>query len=208
MWLCSFRTTALTARTPASAVGAFVGALQRAVSCVTNEVLGVSADGYKAASSPHRLAFHNHDPVRLAGGGRLSLRIEQYYRVRPEGAQGLWKVETAAYLYTFYDAEIHEILAYHWHPQTRTGTSFPHLHLSYGLVRADLLERAGLSQAHNGLRPDFVGAHLPTRRIALEDVLQTAIEQLGVEPRRVYRRDWDTMLQKTRALFKEDRTWV
>jgi hypothetical protein len=172
-------------------------------------VLGLSADGYRAADSPHRLAFRNPEPVRLAGPGRLSLRVEHYYRVRRKGTGNLWKVETAAYLYSIYDAEVREIIAYHWRPHV-TGAVFPHLHLSYGLVSATVLERAALSSAHNGLRPDFAAAHLPTRRIALEDVLRTVIEQLGVEPRREHRRKWDTMLQDTRALFlfREDRTWV
>ena len=145
--------------------------------------------------------------MRLQGPGKLALRVDHYYRVRQEGKGSLWKVETAAYLYSFYDANAREILAYHWHPQI-ASTGFPHLHLSYGLVSAATLERSGLSASHNALRPDFASAHLPTRRIALEDVLRTAIEQLGVEPRREHRRDWDTMLQSTRAVFKEDRTWV
>lgn len=197
----------MSARTPAAAVNAYLETLQHAVSCVTNEVLGVSKGGYGPSPALHKLTFRRADPVPLPSTIGIGLWVEQHYRLTSGEGRNPWKVQTGAYYYRFSDSEDRELIAYHWHPRV-SGASFPHLHLSYGLVRAELLDRAGLSAAHNGLRPDFAGAHLPTRRIALEDVLRTAIEQLGVEPRREHRRDWDTMLQNTRALFKEDRTWV
>jgi hypothetical protein len=65
--------------------------------------------------------------------------------------------------------------------------TFPHLHISHGAVRAETLEQAGLSIAHNALRPDLSGAHLPTRSIPLHDVLWLAIAHFGARPRRA---DW------------------
>jgi hypothetical protein len=47
-------------------------------------------------------------------------------------------------------------------------------------------------------------AHLPTGRVALEDVVALAIE-LGAKP---LRRDWRTVLVQTRAAFHRWRTWA
>ena len=47
-------------------------------------------------------------------------------------------------------------------------------------------------------------AHLPTGRIALEDVVRCVITQLGVIP---LRPDWEAILAETQAAFQQWRTW-
>jgi hypothetical protein len=55
------------------------------------------------------------------------------------------------------------------------------------------------------LQPHLTAAHLPTRRIAPEDLLRLLIEQFGVRPARA---DWDQTLREACASFTADRTWL
>jgi hypothetical protein len=114
----------------------------------------------------------------------------QYDVRRAEGARGPWKVETRAYSYALCGVEGAELLAYHWHPETEEEgrrVREPHLH-----VRDPRAPRWPLRKAH-----------LPTGRVALEDVVVLAIE-LGAKP---LRRDWRVVLVRTRAAFHRWRTW-
>lgn len=87
----------------------------------------------------------------------------------------------------------HEIIAYHWHPnQTDPGgrvVAFPHLHLRYGA-------QVGRKQLQK--------AHLPTGRVAVEDLLRIAITEFGVSP---LRNDWEDILGNTQSLYEKWRTW-
>lgn len=121
-------------RTPAEAVGAFLGPLQQALDCLTPTVLNVS-------------------------GG---------YYVEFEGPRGPWKVQTTAYFYELRRGE-HELIAYHWHPQGASSYTTPHLHIGPGAE----LGFAALRRAH-----------LPTGRIAVEEVLRTAVLAGRLSPSR------------------------
>jgi hypothetical protein len=95
-----------------------------------------------------------------------------------------------AYDYTLLSVESgQEVLAYHWHPTGRSDITYPHLHL-YGGVGA--------------LQPNIRKAHLPTGRIAVEDVLRLAITHLQVIP---LREDWDDIITTTQNAFQIWRTW-
>jgi len=48
------------------------------------------------------------------------------------------------------------------------------------------------------------GAHVPTSRIALEEVLRMAIVELGARPRR---KDWQQVFERTQAGYEDWRTW-
>src|SRR2546427_10373337 len=78
-----------------------------------------------------------------------------------------------------------DVLGYHWHPQERNAIAYPHLHLHHG---------AGTLQ-HN-----LADAHLPTARIAIEDVIRCVITQQGVVP---LRDDWEAILAETQAAFQQ-----
>jgi hypothetical protein len=69
---------------------------------------------------------------------------------------------------------IPSLSAYHWHPAGRSPIVLPHLHLGGDVAR-----------------PKFTTVHLPTGRIALEEVLRFAITELDVRP---LRGDWATVL--------------
>jgi hypothetical protein len=115
-----------------------------------------------------------------------------HYRVvRAEGARGPWKIETAAYSYSIREAPDRELLRYDWHPAMKEegrAVAHPHLHTSAGGVAGKWLHKA----------------HLPTGRVALEDILQLLLTDLGVRPRRD---DWERVLARTRIAFMQWRTW-
>jgi hypothetical protein len=180
--------------------------LQRAVSCVTREVLVVSPGGYEPSppdSDPHTVSFRD-DPIPLAGPAKLFLSVNHHYRlVRPTGT-GRWKVQTAAYFYEFDDVQGRELLAFHWHPDTPGAVPYPHLHVGPGVVQVDSLVAAGLSAQHNALRPELQGAHIPTSRIALEQVLALALQHFNVPPLRT---NWESVFQSTLADFQRSQSW-
>ncbi len=137
----------------------------------------------------------NHT-IRFAGGpARLSddlhLWIDYQYRlIRDAAAREPWNAIPAAYHYALFDGRGREIIAYHWHPHVE-GMTYPHLHISPGAVRLDVIERAGLSAQANALQADLAGAHLVTGPIALASVLWLAIAQFSATP---LRRDWRRLL--------------
>ena len=177
-------------RTPALAVQAFVDPLQRAISCVTDEILSVGG-GYHPASPPHLLSLRRGEPVPLSGNSRLAIRIAQQYRiVEHDGPRGPWKVSSVAYRYALSDQGGRDILAYHWHPWEGMPITWPHLHLDAGA-------RIG--------REDLTRAHLPTGRVAVEDVIALAIGELGV---RALRADWRDVLDQSLEAFRLWRTWA
>lgn len=155
---------------------------------MTQAVIQV-AGGYRPAPRPHVLLFARGDPVRLKGKARITLTVLQQYRLIEdvESGRGPWRVATAAYYYTLGIESGPEILGYHWHPFS--GVSLPHLHLSAG---------SGVS------RDELQKAHLPTGRIALEQVVRLAIAEFGVEP---LRSDWDEVLTEEQQRFEELRSW-
>jgi len=134
--------------------------------------------------------MHN-SPAVLGRDRLLALDLVQHYRVvEGEEARGPWKVSTVAYYYTLtIAATAQEVLGYHWHPQGRSNVMYPHLHLYEG---------AGT------LRHNLRKAHLPTGRIAVEDILRLAIAHFLVTP---LRKDWEIILAETQDAFQQWRAW-
>lgn len=96
-----------------------------------------------------------------------------------------WTVHLSAYNYEILDATDREIVAYQWHPQGRSPITWPHFHL--GPAAGELW------------RP-LSRAHFPTGMLSIQDVLQFAIREFGVSPRRA---NWETVLSHTRDTLKE-----
>lgn len=175
-------------RTPAEAVNNYLGPLQRAISCVTNSVLNVRG-GYYPSSDPHPLALGDGTPVKLSGDPALFLTVLQNYRVVEfERPGGPWMVSIVSYFYALEDDDGREVL-YHWHPQSSSTVTFPHIHVRSGGTLGGV---------------DVDRIHFPTGRVALENVLRMAIQELGVSPQRD---DWAEVLDSTQAAYEEWRTW-
>jgi hypothetical protein len=165
--------------------------LRESVACVTTEVLIPQEGGYHPRDEPYVLTFGGGDVrVHTSDGGRLGIRIVQHYFMVPaEGRLGLWKVTVDAYEYTLLDEGLErELIAYHKHPRGSRSVSYPHLHV---LVPAE--------------RPELAMAHLPTRRISVEEFLYCLIRDFRVRPRRG---DWEEVLRRNRERFDEYRTWT
>ena len=177
---------------PKQAVESFVHPLQRALSCVTAAVIDRQA-GYDLKVT-YGLTVNGGEPVRLARVNRpadIAIRIAQQYRiVHAEGDRGPLKVQTVAYMYTVEDANGREVFGYHWHPESRTPFSFPHLHLEAGAMLG---------------RSELQGAHFPTGQVSVEEFLRLVIDAFEVQVRR---RDWRAVLQQTQAAFSKWRTWA
>ena len=101
--------------------------------------------------------------------------------------RGPWKVSTTAYYYAVHNGHQREILAYHWHPNV--GPKYPHLHLSKASNITTVLSKK----------------HIPTRRIALEEMLRFLIEELGVKP---LRDNWSQTLESTFKAHERYRSWA
>jgi len=140
----------------------------------------------------HPWTVANGEPFSLprARGTSLRARMSQNYRiVRAEGQRGPWKVTITAYHYTLEGLDGREIVSFQWHPRGRGALPYPHLHLG--------------AAAEVG-RAELEGAHIPTGRVALEQVLRFAIETFRLRPRRG---DWRDVLFGTRRRFEQWRTW-
>lgn len=163
-----------TGRTPAEAVSKYQSGIQRLLSCVSNSVVSV-AGGYYPSPIPHSLIANSG---LLRGPSRLTLTLEQYYRIAEpiSSRASRWQVEIVGYDYAVYDSDEREVLLYHWHPHGGSAVASPHLHLGNG--------------AQVGRR-EVRDAHLPTGHILLSDLLRLLIVEMGVQPRR---QDWDTIV--------------
>lgn len=129
------------------------------------------------------LVLNQAQPTLLkgTGGTRLALLASHWYRlVEGPDKRGGWQVRTTGYQYTLLTPEDREIIAYHWHPESRGQFASPHLHLGPGALVA---------------RRDLAEAHLPTGRVAFEDLLRLGIEEFGVQ---ALRPDWAAILERTR----------
>lgn len=147
--------------------------------------------GWPQADEDVPLSFP--DSVRLPGPARLHLRLDHWYRIVPgEAERGPYKCATVGYRYAIRDNEDRlEVIVFHWDQRGVTSpVTTPHLHLGAGA-------RVGF--------PGLTELHLPSGRVAIEDVLHLAVE-LGAEPRPKHRDDWEKILRRTRAAYERWRT--
>lgn len=173
--------------------------MQRAVSCITDAVLGGRI--YEAAAVPGVMAFARREHGRLVEApvpiGRrphllLSLRhIYRFLHVPQDAEHGPWEVTSLAYSHELLDMGERRVIAYHWHPDT--PPAFAHLHVGRRFAHSDLPDDV---RAHAAA---LVRAHLPTERISLQSVIRLAIRELGVEP---IGPDWEGILNETEQAFE------
>jgi len=129
-------------------------------------------------------------PLPRARGASLRARLNQNFRIVPaEGQRGPWKATITSYHYTLEESDGREIMSFQWHPTGQGALPYPHLHLG---------------NAADVGRDELQDAHIPSGRIALEQVLRFAIETFKLRPRRS---DWRDVLFGTRRRFEQWRTW-
>jgi hypothetical protein len=164
------------------------------VGCVTGRRVDVSSGGYRVSARPHALTLAKGDAVPIRGGANgLVMRIaQQYVIVQASDESGPWKVKTTSYAYSLRRRGTNgqEVLAFHWHPDGPSRVTTPHLHISAG---------SGV------VFPRLLGAHIPTRRISVEQFLRLILDELGVKARRD---DWRKVLDKGQRDFEDWQTWA
>jgi hypothetical protein len=184
----------LSGRSPREAVDASIHRLQVALSCVTPAVLRTSTGGHDDRTKVHALLLNNGDPAPLRARPRhtkIRLGVKAQYRiVEDPGPRGPWKVRTAAYEYAIETEDGREVLVYHWHPNANSPVTFPHVHVGSTELKTD-----GVLDHKD---------HLPTGRVALQQVIRLAVSDFGAKPLRA---DWPDVLEQTEAMFQAQRTW-
>lgn len=150
--------------------------------------------GYHVSNKPHSLTLGDGLPQKLPGTN-IHLSVKQLYRVVQDNDpdRGPWRVSTAEYIYTLMrggrrGTRPKRLLSYQWHPKPQANYNYPHLHPGPATE----------------IRPEFQRAHIPTGRVALEDVIRFALSQLGAQAQRD---DWKEVLAGTQGRFEGYQSW-
>lgn len=174
------------AKTQKQALQRYFGFLTRSLSCVANAAWYVGPQ----TKSGKQVALIASSPLCLErkNGTHLFLEGTQTFHFIPHpDYPGDLKVKTDSYAFTLslHENFESELLSFQWHPESKITT--PHVHAA--------LEG----------EPGFHKAHIPTRRILLEDVLWLAIEDFGVVP---IRDDWQPILKDAISRVQEFGSWT
>ncbi len=131
-----------------------------------------------------------------------SLRAHMITEIVDVGGTKDKKVRTREYIYAIGDNAGDPLLEFHWHPnkinpttleivipsKTEKVIQIPHIHI----------------YANNNYLKDLRKKHIPSGRVAFEDVLSFLVNDLKIVPSR---EDWIKILAETRKLFDADKTW-
>jgi hypothetical protein len=178
---------------PAQAFNAFREPLQRALDCITREVLIGGRDSRRLGGK-RTVAFGRADGAPITND--LALTVSFDYEIYDTGERGNMKFRcrTLGYKHQIVTRDFTEVVLFHWHPgelEDRAGLpQRPHIHLGREL----LADRGRLTRR----------SHLPSGRVSLEDVVEFAITDLGVAPRRD---DWANVIDEARQRFEQYRSW-
>lgn len=168
---------------PYAAVQAFTEPIQRAIACVGHHKVSVSPGGKQDLGKTHLLHVNDGYGVDLGDGFHLDVSI--HYRITKQEARS-FKVDTEYYAHTLFHDDV-EVFAMHWHPDGSSPYQDPHLHMR-----------------PHGLELATHRAHLPTRRMTVEDAIEWSIG-LGVTPERD---DWETIIGNSRDTHLDNATWT
>lgn len=175
------------------AIQNYLTELQTIVSCVASEVCYV----YPNNNGRQVLAWfgtsQSHpQPLLLKRKNNDKLFIDIRQEIRQPTARNNYLVSTKSYLYSILDAEKKDLIGFHYHPELDDDpVVHPHIH-----VYADTDKRFADFNLHK--------RHIPSGRVALEDVIEWLIIELEVK---ALRSDWQRILQTTRKKFKRIWTW-
>jgi len=173
-------------RTPREAVKAYLEPLQKNISIVCKGVLRVN--NYDTLEVVSVLTLP--DPVPLNARPDLYLSFTQQYKVIKDPENGPFRVTTLYYSYAIETQDAQEIVGYHWHPDGVSPVRFPHLHLGPAA-------RVGMEDLRSK-------AHLPTGRVAFEEIVEFLIATFSVQPDRSL---WQEIVEQTKSLFGKHKTW-
>lgn len=171
------------AKTPIDAYHWYADQLKSILLCVTDAHILTNRQKIEAEKELE-FSFTNN-PARL-GRSNYTLYVVQRFKIIQDNEQPrYWKVRTISYKYSVdrYD-DRQEIVSFHWEGHSSTRPD-PHIHIGF----AGLGSGASISPKH----------HIPSGRVALEDVVQFSIEEMGVTPVRIS--NWKALLATTKRVF-------
>jgi hypothetical protein len=189
----------LPGRTPQEAVRHYTQALQDALSCVVQgRLVRLAANPFEPDPAIHPIALNGDEPAPLRGPARLYLVVNQNYSiVRTEDETSpRWKVSTRGYFYGLQTEQGAEAVSFHWSPRPGEMIARPHAHVGRRLLSTPIT--LGLASF------DLPRVHIPTGRVALEEVIRMAIQEFAVEPRR---EDWEQVLERTQSASQRWGSW-
>lgn len=175
-------------KTPKEAVDNFLRPIQLVLSCFTKSVI-YHAGSYQLDGGPYAATVTKDGRFSLPGGSLWLSVSMQYKIVEADGERGPYKVKTTAYRYAIEDKNCQEVLSYDWHPGG-INISFPHVHVH---AQSSVLSIT-----------DFKKKHLPTGRVAIEQVLYLTVKEFGVRP---IKKNWEKILSDAQGQFETWRTW-
>lgn len=171
---------------PREAFDAFIGPLQRAVSCLGPAKISVPSGGKDVVG--HTWAWTLNGVAGMSRQG-MHFEAQMHYEIiqdaRPD--YGPYRITTRAYRYRLAAAG-HDLVRFHWHPVGRSLVTGPHLHLS--LAMRDPAR-------------DPLDMHLPTPRFTFEAAIEWAIE-MGWPPANS---DYESILAACQDPHLRYRSW-
>lgn len=180
------------ARNPRAAQRRYTRVIQDSLWCITKAHWYVGP----SPSSGADLALLTNPRVlslKRRGGDRLLFEAVQLFTIIPDPRfPGEYKASTLAYIYSIRLPEMEdgEVISWHWHPLTTPSRPAPHIHV-------------GLD--HPQLGVTLPKLHIPSGRVAFEEVIRFLIDDLAVESKRPER--WQEILKESEERFRAFRTW-
>jgi hypothetical protein len=120
------------------------------------------------------------------------LSITQTYQV-VEVADLAFKANSTSYSYGLLvkqNNNFHELVEFHWHPESTPKLRWPHLHV--------------IANSQDG---DLSRVHFPTGRLSIEDFIRLLIRDFHVAPKMPYD-EWKKLLTKNKTAFCENASWL
>lgn len=96
-----------------------------------------------------------------------------------------------------YDLQDRELLAFHWHPNSVSLVTHPHLHLTSRVRPFEIDDPANPNRQPASV--SFSNMHIPTGPVLFENAVRLLIEEFGAAPPRP---DWDEILRQNEALLR------
>lgn len=147
---------------PDAAWRSFLDPFARSIGCVDT---GFRAAWRRVTEDLYQVVSPDHRPAQLSRSSGPDAVLRFGLNLSPvQTDDGGWRMTTKRYSYSFSVGS--DVVRWEWHPQSRKSKAdWPHFH----------------PVADAGRGP-FGNKHLPSGRIALEDILLWSIRQLGVLP--------------------------
>jgi hypothetical protein len=170
------------------ALNDYTSVIQRIVSCITEAVCYC----YPNAQRRQSLAWASKGYLKLTCEDGSHLYVDINQEVDDPVPENRDRVSTKYYLYSIADSEMSDLVGFHYHPELNEDpVLYPHVHAYAN--KDDRYLSLGLHRRH-----------IPSGRVALEDVVHWLIDELKVKP---LRDDWESVLSEAKAHFKHNQTW-